>query len=136
MFSASIEKRIGNPELAKLAVNGANISLVTYADGRPMPGLAGVIAPGLFLVLFYLAVLMLGNQMLNVTLEEKENRVTEMILTTMNPTTLIVGKVLALVLIGIVQESRSVCRPVSCSACSADPSASRTAGPNRRRCWG
>ncbi|MEZ5088521.1 MAG: ABC transporter permease [Micropruina sp.] len=41
--------------------------------------------------------------MLNVTLEEKENRVTEMILTTMNPTTLIVGKVLALVLIGIVQ---------------------------------
>ncbi|MCW3159310.1 ABC transporter permease [Micropruina sonneratiae] len=103
VLSASVEKRIGDPVVAKLAVNGADISLVTYADGRPTPGLAGVIAPGLFLVLFYLAVLMLGNQMLNVTLEEKENRVTEMILTTMNPTTLIVGKVIALALIGIVQ---------------------------------
>ena len=30
----------------------------------------------------------LSNQMLNSTLEEKENRVTEMILTTLNPTTL------------------------------------------------
>ncbi|MFT4295892.1 MAG: ABC transporter permease [Micropruina sp.] len=103
VFNASIEKRIGDPVLAKLAVHNPEVQLVTYANGAPTPGIAGVIAPGIFLVLFYLAVLMLGNQMLNVTLEEKENRVTEMILTTMNPTTLIVGKVLALVGIGIVQ---------------------------------
>jgi len=43
--------------------------------------------------------------MLNSTLEEKENRVTEMILTTMNPTTLIVGKVVSLFLVGLVQMS-------------------------------
>ncbi|MET4136743.1 ABC-type Na+ efflux pump permease subunit [Pseudarthrobacter sp. PvP090] len=42
--------------------------------------------------------------MLNSThLEEKENRVTEMILTTLNPTTLITGKVIALFMIGLVQ---------------------------------
>jgi ABC-2 type transport system permease protein len=41
--------------------------------------------------------------MLSSTLEEKENRVTEMILTTINPTSLIVGKVLSLFMIGIVQ---------------------------------
>lgn len=103
VFDASIAQRIGDPVLARLAVSSPDVQLVTFADGRPTPGIAGVIAPGIFLVLFYLAVLMLGNQMLNVTLEEKENRVTEMILTTMNPTTLIVGKVLALVGIGIVQ---------------------------------
>ncbi|MFT3971312.1 MAG: ABC transporter permease [Micropruina sp.] len=103
VFQASIAKRIGDPTLAKLAVHPPDVQLVTFADGQPTAGIAGVIAPGIFLVLFYLAVLMLGNQMLNVTLEEKENRVTEMILTTMNPTTLIVGKVLALACIGIVQ---------------------------------
>ena len=103
LFQSSIEKRIGDPTLAKLAVHPPEVQLVTFAGGQPTAGIAGVIAPGIFLVLFYLAVLMLGNQMLNVTLEEKENRVTEMILTTMNPTTLIVGKVLALVGIGIVQ---------------------------------
>ena len=103
VFSSSVEKRIGDPVLAALAVNPPDVQLVTFADGLPTPGIAGVIAPGIFLVLFYMAVLMLGNQMLNVTLEEKENRVTEMILTTMDPTTLIVGKVLALVGIGVVQ---------------------------------
>ncbi|MFT4217928.1 MAG: ABC transporter permease [Micropruina sp.] len=103
VFTTSIEHKIGNPTLAKLAVNPPDVQLATFADGHATAGIAGVIAPGIFLVLFYMAVLMLGNQMLNVTLEEKENRVTEMILTTMNPTTLIVGKVLALVGIGIVQ---------------------------------
>lgn len=103
VFSQSVAAHIGDPKLAALAVNEPDVELVTYAAGTRTAGFAGVIVPGLFLVLFYMAVLMLGNQMLNVTLEEKENRVTEMILTTMNPTTMIVGKVIALVLIGIVQ---------------------------------
>lgn len=101
VFSQSVAARIGDPKLAALAVNEPDVELVTYAGGTRTAGFAEVIVPGLFLVLFYLAVLMLGNQMLNVTLEE--DRVTEMILTTMNPTTMIVGKVIALVLIGIVQ---------------------------------
>lgn len=103
VLQKSVAARIGDPRLAALAVTQPDVALATYADGVQTPGIAGVVVPGMFLVLFYLAVLMLGNQMLNVTLEEKENRVTEMILTTMDPTTLIVGKVLALVAIGIVQ---------------------------------
>jgi ABC-2 type transport system permease protein len=54
-------------------------------------------------VIFYMVILLLGNQMLNSTLEEKENRVTEMILTTINPTSLILGKVISLLLLGVVQ---------------------------------
>lgn len=46
----------------------------------------------LFLLVFYVSLILLSSQMLNSTLKEKENRVTEMILTTLNPTTLIVGK--------------------------------------------
>lgn len=67
MFQASIEKKIGDPTLAKLAIHPPDVQLVTYADGAPTAGIAGVIAPGIFLVLFYMAVSMLGNQMLNVT---------------------------------------------------------------------
>jgi ABC-2 type transport system permease protein len=41
--------------------------------------------------------------MLASTLEEKENRVTEMILTTINPTSLILGKIISLFALGVVQ---------------------------------
>jgi ABC-2 type transport system permease protein len=66
-------------------------------------GFNAVIPALLFLAIFYIVILLLGNQMLNSTLEEKENRVTEMILTTINPTSLILGKVISLFMIGIVQ---------------------------------
>src|SRR5665811_1892134 len=49
------------------------------------------------------SIVLLGNQMLTSTLEEKENRVTEMILTTLNPTTLIIGKVISLFMVGLMQ---------------------------------
>jgi len=41
--------------------------------------------------------------MLTSTQEEKENRVTEIILTTLNPTTLVMGKVFSLFIIGLTQ---------------------------------
>ena len=66
-------------------------------------GLGSVIPPLVFLVIFYGLIVLLAGQMLNSTLEEKENRVTEMILTTLKPTTLIAGKVIALFAIGLVQ---------------------------------
>jgi hypothetical protein len=46
---------------------------------------------------------MFGNQMLTSTVEEKENRVIEMILTTVKTKTLIVGKILALITLAFLQ---------------------------------
>lgn len=97
------QQKIGSPLLTAVAQGNVSITEEMYKDGRLSSGLNGVIPPLLFLVVFYLSIIMLGNQMLNSTLEEKENRVTEMILTTMNPTTLIVGKVVSLFLVGLVQ---------------------------------
>ncbi|XAS65242.1 ABC transporter permease [Pseudarthrobacter sp. So.54] len=51
----------------------------------------------------YVSIILLSSQMLNSTLEEKENRVTEMVLTTLNPTTLIVGKVIARFMVSLAQ---------------------------------
>jgi len=78
-------------------------SSTTYKDGKQFDGLKEAIAPGIFLVLFYILITMFGNQMLTSTTEEKENRVTEMILTTIEARTLIVGKILSLVVLALVQ---------------------------------
>ena len=99
----SVETRIADLQLAQLARFGVQTRLTTYADGLPTPGWEGAVVPGFFLVLFYLVILMLGNQMLTITVEEKENRVTEMILTTIRPTSLIIGKIIGVVIIGLTQ---------------------------------
>lgn len=103
ILQLSAEARIGSPTLAILARGAVHVQSTTFKDGVPSSGLQGIIPPLLFLLVFYVVIVVLGNQMLNSTLEEKENRVTEMILTTMNPNTLITGKILSLLIAGILQ---------------------------------
>lgn len=97
------QQKIGSPQLTALAQGNVTITSQTYKDGQVSGGIGVVIPPLLFLMIFYVSVILLGNQMLSSTLEEKENRVTEMILTTLNPTTLIIGKVISLFMAGLVQ---------------------------------
>jgi len=75
----------------------------TFKDGAVFDGLKSMIVPGIFLVLFYFVIAMFGNQMLNSTVEEKENRVIEMLLTSVETRTLIIGKILALITLGLLQ---------------------------------
>ncbi|MHB1087372.1 MAG: ABC transporter permease [Acidimicrobiales bacterium] len=103
ILQSSADAAIHSPTLARLARGAVTTSVITYSDGVPSPGIGGMIPPLIFLVIFYVIILLLGNQMLSSTLEEKENRVTEMILTTVDSTTLILGKVLSLFTIGLVQ---------------------------------
>ncbi|HEY1531111.1 MAG TPA: ABC transporter permease [Galbitalea sp.] len=100
---ASSQAKINDPTLTKLVQGNVSVDSTTYKAGKKSSGINGVIPPLIFLVLFYVVILLLGNQMLTSTLEEKENRVTEMILVTMNATTLVVGKVLSLFIVGVVQ---------------------------------
>lgn len=103
ILKLSAEQAIGDKTLSALAVNKLNLQSITYKSGKESGNLGDVIPPLLFLVIFYMVIVLLGNQMLTSTLEEKENRVTEIILTTLNPTTLIIGKILSLFVIGITQ---------------------------------
>jgi len=103
VLKLSAEQAIGDKTLSALAVNKLKLESVTYKSGKESGNLGDVIPPLLFLVIFYLVIVLLGNQMLTSTLEEKENRVTEIILTTLNPTTLIVGKIVSLFIIGLTQ---------------------------------
>jgi ABC-2 type transport system permease protein len=103
LLTASAQAAIGSPQLMAAASGDVKTEAQTFKDGQPTAGFGAAIPPLMFLLIFYISIILLSNQMLNSTLEEKENRVTEMILTTLNPTTLIIGKVIALFMVGLVQ---------------------------------
>lgn len=103
LLKASLAQAIGGSERATLLDRGPTIQLTTYENGQQTKGFGRVIVPGLFLVLFYIIIVLLGNQMLTSTTEEKENRVIEMILTSVTAKNLIIGKILALVALGVIQ---------------------------------
>lgn len=106
MLKISASATIANPKLIAVTQGTVGSDVTTYkSDGSVSAGWMAAAPPLLFLIFFYFTIAMLGNNLLNSTVEEKENRVTEMILTTLNPTVLIVGKLLATFLAGIVQAS-------------------------------
>ncbi|HJP81247.1 MAG TPA: ABC transporter permease [Candidatus Saccharimonadales bacterium] len=92
------------PEQVAVLQNKVQYQTTTYTkDGSVDPGFMKVIAPGLFLVLFYFMIATFGNQMLTSVIEEKENRVIEMILATIKPTTLLLGKLISLIGLALIQ---------------------------------
>ncbi len=103
LLRTSLVAASGSGERAALLQAPASTTLITYKDGQVTKGIGRVVAPGLFLVLFYAVIVLLGNQMLTSTTEEKENRVIEMILTSVTAQSVIVGKILALMALGIIQ---------------------------------
>lgn len=92
-----------DPQTLTILQGRAAYDTINYKDGAEYDGFKQLIAPGLFLVLFYILIAMFGNQMLTSTTEEKENRVIEMILTTIKAKTLIIGKILSLVILAFIQ---------------------------------
>ncbi|QNE34611.1 ABC transporter permease [Leifsonia shinshuensis] len=103
LLSTSVEKKLDSPVDVAILRGETNTATTTFKDGAVAPGFEGILPPLIFLAAFFVVIVFLGNQMLNSTLEEKENRVTEMILTTINPTNLLVGKVISLFAVGIIQ---------------------------------
>ena len=99
----SIQDRIGDAALATLVQGTFAVTSTTYKAGRESGGINEVVPPLMFLAVFYVVIVLLGSQMVTSLLEEKENRTTEMILTTLDPTTLVIGKVVSLFIVGIVQ---------------------------------
>lgn len=102
LLSSSVDSKVTGSE-ALIIKQKVNSSLTTYKDGKESGGIKEMIVPGFFLVLFYLLIAFFGNQMLTSTIEEKENRTVEMLLTTVQAKTLIVGKIWALITLSLIQ---------------------------------
>ncbi len=91
------------PNIQAVIQKSVNYQAITYKDGQEDKGFLKIIAPAIFLVLFYFMIVTFGGQMLTSIIEEKENRVIEMILTTIRPTTLLMGKLFSLIILAVVQ---------------------------------
>ncbi len=102
MIAAASEK-IGSTDLIKVAKGEIVITQKNFSNKQEVNIIGSMIAPAAFLVIFYSIIVLLGNQMLASTTEEKENRVTEMLLTSLSSKTLIVGKIISLVILGLIQ---------------------------------
>ncbi len=102
LLSQSVAAKVSENTAAVLS-GKIGVDSTTYKDGKAYDGLQEMIVPGVFLILFYIMIATFGNQMLNATTEEKENRVIEMILTTIETRALIVGKIFSLIVLGFVQ---------------------------------
>ena len=103
LFTASVDASLGSPRTAELVRATPQTDLQTFTAGEPAAGLGGIVLPALIGVLLLLIVSLLGNQMLNSTVEEKENRISEMLLVSLPARVLIHGKILALALVGLIQ---------------------------------
>jgi len=102
LLSQSADGEVSDQQRAILQDKVA-ISSTTFRDGKEYDAIREMIVPGLFLVLFYLIIGFFGGQMLNSTIEEKENRTIEMLLTTVKAEALITGKILALIVLALTQ---------------------------------
>lgn len=103
LIKTSLSAKLGGNDQAQLLANGPKTQLTTYQNGQAVDVMSRSIPPALYLVLFYIVIVLLGNQMLTTTTEEKENRVVEMLLTSVSARTLIIGKLWALATMGALQ---------------------------------
>jgi ABC-2 type transport system permease protein len=62
-----------------------------------------IIAPIICIALFYFLIVVLGNRIIVAMTEEKENRISELLLTSIRPNELVIGKIISLMILGIVQ---------------------------------
>ncbi|MGB4762652.1 MAG: ABC transporter permease [Candidatus Saccharimonas sp.] len=102
LLTQSVQSEV-SPAIQSVIAGNTQTSVTTYRDGEMYEPLKQMILPGLFLILFYMLIAFFGNQMLTSTTEEKENRVIEMILTTIEARTLIVGKIISLIALAFFQ---------------------------------
>ncbi len=103
LLKTSLFLPLGSAEVIALAQNGASGDVTMFRDGVATGGFNDYIAPGIFIVLFYIIFAFSISYMLTSVSEEKENRSMEMVLTYVKPRTLIVGKLLAVTLVTLTQ---------------------------------
>lgn len=102
LLSQSVQGEV-SPAIQSVIAGKTQTNVTTYRDGAIYEPIKQMILPGLFLILFYMLIAFFGNQMLTSTTEEKENRVIEMILTTIEARTLIIGKIISLIALAFFQ---------------------------------
>ena len=79
-----------------------NAKAVTAEGDKKSSDAARVLIPGAFLMLLWISVFTCGNYLLTSTIEEKSNRVMEVLLSAVSPMQLMTGKILGQMFVGIL----------------------------------
>ncbi len=100
---AAVGKEFSDTQAVKVLQQAPVITALTYKNGQQTYGLAAVIVPGLFLIAFLALVISLSYSMISSTTEEKENRTAEILLTCARSRTVVSGKLLSILVLGVIQ---------------------------------
>lgn len=92
-----------DPNKISIINNSYSTETKFYKNGKEYNQIKEMVVPGIFFAVFYFIVAMFSSRMLTSTTEEKENRVTEMILTSISAKTMILGKIISLIALAFVQ---------------------------------
>lgn len=93
-----------DPKLLPLLSSQINFTQTNFDDlGQSVNPLGKAIIPIAVLGIFYLLICVFGNRLTMALVEEKENRISEMILTAVSAKHLVIGKILSLIALGFVQ---------------------------------
>jgi len=92
---------------ANILNNQVIFDTVSYADDghefNKSELLSKLIPPLAAAVLYYITLITLGNRLTTSMTEEKENRISELLLVSIKPINLIIGKIISLMILGIIQ---------------------------------
>ncbi|MDR3642534.1 MAG: ABC transporter permease [Candidatus Doudnabacteria bacterium] len=99
----AVSSSTGNSTAVQILEKIPGVTAVTYKDGSEINNLTNVIAPGIFAAIFFLVVILLSYTMISSTAEEKTNKTAEILLTSIKARTLILGKIISLIILGLVQ---------------------------------
>ena len=103
ILNASAATRV-NPKDVVILTNSVEVETTTFDEKGEVSNLIGKAAiPIMVLGVFYVLICVFGNRMLMAVVEEKENRISEMILTAVSSKELIIGKIISLILLGFLQ---------------------------------
>ena len=97
------KSHVDNPNFLPILTNNLKSQTITYKDGKKIPDLKEVLPSLVFLILFFLMVQIMTNFALNSSVEEKENRVLEMLLISVSARAYLQSKIAALATVGLTQ---------------------------------
>lgn len=102
-LKAEVYKHIDPKDIAIIENNVQYETIDLDEEGKPTSVMGRAIIPLAILVVFYILICVFGNRLTMALVEEKENRISEMILTSISAKSLVIGKILSLIVLGFVQ---------------------------------
>lgn len=103
IIKSSVYSKLSENDIAIIegALNFETIDL--DADGNRVSIMGRAVVPLAILGVFYILICVFGNRLTMSLVEEKENRISELLLTSVSSKSFVIGKILSLIVLGFVQ---------------------------------